>query len=139
MTDIELLPLPELPVAVERFIVSSLGPMKREGAVTALRTMLREYARANVLHHTAAQAAEIERLRAEREVIVAEAMKYADKSGRLEAKVGRLEETLQLARDLVEDWAGYAGEYFQKKHNLEGDLALLDAALRDHEQEVGNE
>ena len=53
MTDIKLLPLPELPVAVERFILSSLGPMKREGAVTALRTMLREYALANVLHHTA--------------------------------------------------------------------------------------
>lgn len=86
MTDIKLLPLPELPVAVERFILSSLGPMKREGAVTALRTMLRDYALANVLHHTAplryalgnaardiktlrevrdAHAAEIERLRAE--------------------------------------------------------------------------
>lgn len=61
-TDIKLLPLPELPVAVERFILSSLGPVKREGAVTALRTMLREYARANVAHATAAQDAEIARL-----------------------------------------------------------------------------
>ena len=114
--DVELLPLPELPVAVERFILSSLGPMKREGAVTALRTMLREYALANVLHHTApmryaldnaardiktlrevrdAHAAEIEALRAEREVIVAEALKYAGKYGRLEAKVDRLAEALR--------------------------------------------
>ena len=37
-------------------------------------------------------AAALEAARAEREVIVAEAMKYADKSGRLEAKVDRLEE-----------------------------------------------
>ena len=83
-------------------------------------------------------AAALEALRAEREVICAEAVKYADKSGRLEAKVDRLAEALQLARDLVEDWAVYASEYFQKKHNLEGDLALLDDALRDHEQEVGD-
>lgn len=89
-------------------------------------------------HFTAAQAAEIEALLAEREVIGAEAVKYAGKSGRLEARAERLAEALQLARDLVEDWAGYAGEYFQKKHNLEGDLALLDDALRDHDQEARN-
>lgn len=63
--DIKLLPLPELPVAVERFILSSLGPMKREGAVTALRTMLREYARACVAHATAPLQAEIEALKVE--------------------------------------------------------------------------
>ena len=51
---------------------------------------------------TAAQAAElvelrstIEALRAEREVIVAEAVKYAGKSGRLEANVDRLAEALK--------------------------------------------
>ena len=54
------------------------------------------YARANVEHHTAAQAAEIEALRAEREVIVAEAVKYAGKYGRLEAKVDRLAEVQRL-------------------------------------------
>ena len=74
---------------------------------------MRDYARANVLHNTAplryaldnaarsiktlrevrdAQAAEIEALWAELEVICAEAVKYADKSGRLEAKVDRLAE-----------------------------------------------
>lgn len=61
----ELLPLPEFPVAVERFILSSLGPMKSDGARTELRTMLRSYARANVAHATAAKDAEIEALRAE--------------------------------------------------------------------------
>lgn len=53
----------------------------------------------------------IEAARAEREVICAEAVKYADKSGRLEAKVDRLAAMLSLA----------------------------DALLRDHEQEVGDE
>lgn len=60
-TDTKLLPLPELPVAVERFILSSLGRMKREGAVAALRAMMRDYARANM----APLIAEIEALRAE--------------------------------------------------------------------------
>ena len=54
-------------------------------------------------------AAALEAARAEREVIVAEAVKYADKSGRLEAKVDRLAAMLSLAD-----------------------------ALRDHEQEVGD-
>ena len=56
---------------------------------------------------TATQAAElvelrstIEALRAEREVICAEAVKYADKSGRLEAKVDRLAEALRPLADL---------------------------------------
>lgn len=43
----------------------------------------------------AADATRAERLEAEREVIVAEAMKYAGKSGRLEAKVDRLAEMLK--------------------------------------------
>lgn len=38
----------------------------------------------------------IEVARAEREVIVAEAVKYADKSGRLEAKIDRLAAMLSL-------------------------------------------
>ena len=45
-------------------------------------------------------AAEIEALRAEREVICAEAVKYADKSGRLEAKVDRLAEALRPFAEL---------------------------------------
>ena len=48
---------------------------------------------------TAAKDAEIKALRAEREVICAEAVKYADKSGRLEAKVDQLAEALGLAMD----------------------------------------
>ena len=90
-SNVKLLPLPELPVAVERFILSSLGPMKREGAVTALRTMLREYALANM----EPLIAEIKGMRTEREVIVAEALRYVDKSGSLEAKVDRLAEALK--------------------------------------------
>lgn len=108
--------------------------------------------RACVLHHTAhlryaldnaarsiksmrgvmdSYAAEIEALRAEVRTLV-------HQNGEWQAHAERLAEALQLARDLVEYWAGYTSEHFQKKHNLEGDLALLDDALRDHEQEVGN-
>ena len=84
--DIKLLPLPELPVAVERFVLSSLGPMKREGAVTALRTMLREYARANM----APLQAEIEALRVEvaaqrtrADAMAGEAVKHEARAERL--------------------------------------------------------
>lgn len=130
-SDVKLLPLPDK-VEVDKHLPTGVRIYAYDADT------LRTYARANIEHHTATKDAALEALRAELEVIVAEAVKYADKSGRLEAKVDRLAEALQLARDLVEDWAGYASEHFQKKHNLEGDLALLDDALRDHEQEAGN-
>lgn len=31
---------------------------------------------------------------------------------------------------MVQDWAGYADEYFKTKHNLAGDLAQLDDAIK---------
>ena len=71
-----------------------------------------------------AKDAEIERLRAEREVIGAEAVKYADKSGRLEAKAERLAEAL---RELV-----------ALGHPRDPAIIAARAALRDHDQEVGN-
>ena len=36
------------------------------------------------------------------------------------------------ARDMVADWATYAGDYFQDKHDLAGDLAKLDAIIASH-------
>ncbi len=39
------------------------------------------------------------------------------------------EKALKDARECVEDWAGYAGDYFREKHDLDGDLARIDAAL----------
>ena len=75
-----------------------------------------------------AKDAEIEALRAEREVICAEAVKYADKSGRLEAKVGRLAEALREAME----WNWIDGDVPETIQDKARD------ALRDHDQEVGN-
>ena len=36
---------------------------------------------------------------------------------------------VQYARDAVEDWAGYADDYFKKRHDLAGDLARINAML----------
>lgn len=36
---------------------------------------------------------------------------------------------LKNAREMVEDWGGYASAYFQGKHDLPGDLAKLDAII----------
>ena len=88
-SNVNLLPLPEK-VEVDKHLPTGVRIYAYD------KNTLKDYARANVEHHTAAQAAEIEALRAEREVIVAEALKYADKSGRLEAKVDRLAEVQRL-------------------------------------------
>lgn len=37
---------------------------------------------------------------------------------------------LKDARECVEAWAAYASEYFREKHDLAGDLARIDAAIR---------
>lgn len=124
--DIELLPLPE-PMQV-------LGDRGRDAADA--------WCRANVSHATAAKDAEIERLRAEREVIVAEAMKYAGKSGRLEAKVDRLAEALKDL-EVCANTADYC--YSKRPENFAVALRELRdsaersrAALRDHDQEGGD-
>ncbi len=67
-------------------------------------------------------------LRAEREVIVAEALKYADKSGRLEAKVDRLADELRKITELRE----------RHHDNLHDAVTIAADALRDHDQEAGN-
>lgn len=36
---------------------------------------------------------------------------------------------LKEARELVEDWGAYAPAYMQEKHDLEGDMNKLDAAI----------
>lgn len=52
----------------------------------------------------------------------------------LAAENARLREALREARDAIEDWAGYASDYFREKHDLAGDLAKVDALLRDQEE-----
>ena len=79
-------------------------------------------------HFTAAQAAEIEALLAEREVIGAEAVKYAGKSGRLEARAERLAEVLREAME----WNWIDGDV---PDAIQGKAR---AALRDHDKEGVN-
>ena len=57
--------------------------------------------------------------------------------GTLQAELRRLHEEnaflldrLKDARELVADWGSYASDYFQDKHGLKTDLAMLDAAIQ---------
>lgn len=36
---------------------------------------------------------------------------------------------LRDARESAADWAAYASDYFQEKHDLKGDLAAIDAVI----------
>ena len=58
---------------------------------------------------------------------------YADKLYRelyeKDKEIKRLREVLREAKDRIVEWAGYASPYFREKHDLEGDLAHIDAAL----------
>ncbi len=47
----------------------------------------------------------------------------------VEAERAAVLPVLVEARECVADWGSYAGEYFQEKHDLTGDLAKLDAAI----------
>ena len=42
---------------------------------------------------------------------------------------------LKDARELVEDWGAYAPKYMQEKHDLQGDLDKLDAAIANAERQ----
>jgi len=43
--------------------------------------------------------------------------------------------SLKEARELVEDWGAYAPAYMQEKHDLEGDMNKLDAAIANAEKQ----
>lgn len=47
------------------------------------------------------------------------------------AREQRLREALMQARDCVKWWADYASEYSRDKHDVDGDLARIDAALQE--------
>ena len=86
-SDVKLLPLPKW---MERFVI----PGDAHGDQT-LSDRMTAYARDNM----EPLIAEIEAARAEREVICAEAVKYADKSGRLEARAERLAKQIDKAKE----------------------------------------
>lgn len=159
MSNVDLLPLPELPVAVERFILSSLGPMKREGAITSLRTMLREYARANM----APLQAEIDALRTRLEDTVRDSTNEIEA---LRAEVERLKSMTAVTMGIGRgdgnlfihgdcDSIKAAQALVFRAERLAEALRLIESAkdqgfgidyargvahraLRDHDQKVGN-
>lgn len=49
----------------------------------------------------------------------------------LQATVERMREALAEAIESVEDWAGYASEYFRQKHGLKEELARFRATFGD--------
>ena len=135
-SNVKLLPLPKW---MESFVI----PGDAHGDQT-LSDRMTAYARANVIHHAAplryaldnavrsikslrgvvdAHAAALEAALAEREVICAEALKYADKSGRLEAKVDRLADELRKITELRE----------RHHDNLNDAIYIAEEALRDSE------
>ena len=121
--DTKLLPLPEGVDVI-------FSPDGNGAALDVfIAEQVQDYARANVAHATEPLKAEIERLRAEREVIGAEAVKYAGKSGRLEAKVDRLAEALLELCNVIDG--------HEVPVAVEGKAAHARAALRDHDQEEG--
>ncbi len=68
--------------------------------------------------------------------------------GKLRDRVAELEAALRDAIGCIEDWASYASEYFQEKHDLAGDLTRLrmvnesmqrDAVIREAGEEEQND
>ena len=139
MTDkIDLLPLPEDYDDTEGLWEKCYGPYSLE--------QMEDYARANVARAVEPLQAEIdalrtrledtvrdstnkiEALRAEQEVIVAEAKKYAGESGRLKAKVELLAEALREAYGQVRELCGCYGLVYP-----EASFTRYEALLRDEE------
>ena len=107
MTDIKLLPLP---------LHTEAGEFTFDAHVFEHEDMV-SYARDNVEHHTAAQAAEIELLRAEIVALKTDLHEYRDAAL-------RLAEALREAQKLFE-WNAIGGPLRRR----------IDALLRDHDKE----
>lgn len=69
----------------------------------------------------------------EARLAVAEAERDAAQStiAELRGQVERMREALAEAIESVEDWAGYASEYFRQKHGLKEELARFRATFGD--------
>ena len=52
-------------------------------------------------------------------------------------EIERLREALWEAADAIEFWGSYANEYFKDKHDFEGDVAKVRAALGERESDEG--
>ena len=150
MSEIKMLPLPEYLYGREAsdnervVTVADAHAYAVRNVAHATEPLKAEIERLKVVAHgfvdeIAAKDAEIEKLRAEREVIGAEAVKYADKSGRLNAKVDRLTEALRWYAEQAElcRKLGAAGDSGRRALDADGGKRAR-AALRDHDQEAHN-
>lgn len=95
------------------------------------------------------EAAEYDRLREERDEAGAEwlrdrkalvrwesdALRYYGVAAELEDRLAEMREALSEAIEMVEDWGSYASDYFQEKHDLNGDIAKLREALHSTQQQ----
>lgn len=153
MSEIKMLPLPEYLYGREAsdnervVTVADAHAYAVRNVAHATEPLKAEIERLKVVAHgfvneIAAKDAEIEKLRAEREVISAEAVKYADKSGRLEAKVDRLTEALRIAEAALADIGDADREPGDDVAWCERRAALglrrVRDTLRVHDQEVSN-
>lgn len=129
----EMLPLPEFPPAVERFILSSLGPIKANGARTELRTMLRAYARANV-ERALAESREECRLLAF-ELDMAEA-RNEEATAYTVVHRGALRYCNSNMRDAYSDQTVRAGRAEARAERLAGALREVDEYLADREDVI---
>lgn len=134
MSEIKMLPLPKW--LLEGFTdptIEKLCNYARAVAEYNVRSLTHELANAECVID--AEQAGRKKAEAEIEALRAENKGHGIAIQQLSDRAERLAEALREARDMVEDWAGYASEYFQDKHDLQGDLAKLDAALRDQEED----
>lgn len=66
----------------------------------------------------------------ERDLEIADALEaQAADVASLRAVIGLKDAALREARDDMQAWGAYASDYFQEKHDLEGDLEKIDNAL----------
>lgn len=69
----------------------------------------------------------------ERDVLLAEVQVYKAQAEALRAENERLRKLLVEAASDIDDWGQYAGDYFKKKHDLDGCVKQYrDAAVAKH-------
>lgn len=118
---------PDFPINFARAIEAVLQPVQEPVALDLIAAneacdKLNELCRE--------QTAEIERLRnlsaCEACAEIPSVMEYFKQC---EERIATLEAALRAAKEMVESWGAYASPYFQERHDLVGDIAILSKAL----------
>ena len=120
MADVELLPLPEP--------FTYVFPNIERNPLFHIKHM-QDYARANVAHHTAAQAAKIEALQEQLNWVVKENDRLLAEGSELTARAERLADALREASGQVRELCDCYGHAYP-----EASFARYDALLQEQEQ-----